>query len=719
MFITRYLVLFSFISYSQAVIGAFQIYHNYDFPVQACSGLIGKTAVYFNSTLEPNGYCNFHNQPALGTMAECIEMIPLQNSRKLFLKSCKKLNLTEDQYLKALQNATEFGFVNVTSDKDYKKGKNYYKPALLTKKKVHAAYDSVATRWYNYNQAQFFGLASMCYWWVVLGIASIWNLTYFIAPKFILSLKGKFSNYFRKYITLPALFSKTHAHHKHIIFHKFIVVFPTRLEAILVFLWFSMTLIMCCTNYVHVVPNSIWPQRNNELGRKVADRTGQMVLWLLPPLVLFSGRNNFVQWISGWSFARFIYIHKWISRVAFMMMIAHGVGMTYNGRGIGKYYTRNKQPYVRWGMTALTSIGLMCFQSLIYFRRSNYEVFLAIHILLAVFAIIGLWIHTRQQGYHMWMIAAVSVWVFDRVVRIARLFAFGVKTADVQLIANETIKVIVNRPKYWKPFPGCHAFIHFFRPTCFWQSHPFTIVDSINETNTITFYLKVKGGMTHGLYQFLSKQPNQKAKIKVSVEGPYGNPLPLSNFDYNLLIAGGNGIPGIYYETIDLIKNKKSSYNKVKLYWVIRHYRSLEWFYQELNKLKQFDPSLIDVTIFITQPHVGLTQPIITDATDDEEDEEESQEKHLKDDGGDAKVEVENFDYIEKLKQSLNHINFQEYKPNFYELVAQEIKQNDFGSMAISTCAHGSQCDDVRKAIGDNLNESNYRVELFEQIQSW
>lgn len=93
-----------------------------------------------------------------------------------------------------------------------------------------------------------------------------------------------------------------------------------------------MALIMCCTNYVHVVPNYIWPDRSNELGRKVADRTGQIVMWLMPPLVLFAGRNNFMQWISGWPYARFVYIHKWISRIVFFMSIAHAVGMTYNGK---------------------------------------------------------------------------------------------------------------------------------------------------------------------------------------------------------------------------------------------------------------------------------------------------------------------------------------------------------------------------------------------------
>ena len=51
---------------------------------------------------------------------------------------------------------------------------------------------------------------------------------------------------------------------------------------------------------------------------------------------------------------------------------------------------------------------------------------------------------------------------FDRAVRLARLFAFGFPQADITLIADETLKVQVQKPKYWKSVPGGHAFIHFW-----------------------------------------------------------------------------------------------------------------------------------------------------------------------------------------------------------------------------------------------------------------
>ena len=699
-----YIVLLVTLITSVYSLGDFHIYHNNEFAVEACTGYLGKLVTFFNTT-DKIGFCNVNNQPALGTMAECIELMPHKNARKEFLELCKKYKLTEEEYLAALQNATEFGFYDTKADKEFNKKKIFNKPILLTKKLVKAAWDSVATRRYNYNYAHWFGIALCCYWYFVVFVAAICNLTYFLFPSFVKSMKGGIVNAYRKYFTLPAMFRKTHAHHKTVL-RFFAVVLPTRMESILVAGWVIMALIMNLTNYVHVKPNYIWKQKSNEFGRKVADRTGIISLWLFPPAILFAGRNNFMQWVSGWPFARFVYIHKWMNRVNFILGIAHSVGMTYNGKGLGKYYTRNAKPYVRWGYVAMVGMGIMVFQSLFFFRRRNYELFIAVHFILAIFVVCGLWIHTTEQGFHMFMIASVAIWGFDRAVRLARLFVFGLRSATVQLIANETIRVSVQRPSWWVPFPGCHAFIHFMRPTCFWQSHPFTVVDSAIEEQTITFYIKVKGGMTHGLYQYLSKQPGQTAQIKVSIEGPYGSRMAIDRFENDLFIAGGNGIPGIYYEATDIAKRLGDKRN-IKLNWVVRHYRSLEWFYQELLKLKDLS---IKTTIYVTQPHVGLTDPISpTELTDDEEAQEQEQEKKSDNE--------ENRDYIEELKKSLSFIEFIEEKPDFYNIVAEEIKQLS-GPLAIASCAHGSMVDDVRKSVADNLNQSSYRIELFEQIQS-
>ncbi|KAF5209797.1 hypothetical protein E0198_004109 [Clavispora lusitaniae] len=113
----------------------------------------------------------------------------------------------------------------------------------------------------------------------------------------------------------------------------------------------------------------------------------------------------------------------------------------------------------------------------------------------------------------------------------------GVKTADVQLIADETLKVKIPRPSSWKPAPLQPPYLA-TGITCFWQSAYFISWTPVSQKNTITFYIKVKGGMTHGLYQYLSTQPDQRANIKCSVEGPYGHRQPLQHYSSVSYITG-------------------------------------------------------------------------------------------------------------------------------------------------------------------------------------
>lgn len=677
-----------------------------------CSTLIGKHALYFPAEDE-TGFCNPKTQQALGTMAFCLLHSPREGAVDFFVKTCKDagFDLTRSDVLASAKNASNY-VTNTTADPDYKPLALYYKPALLTQKQVTSAYLATWGRFSNYNYGTWYGVALIGYWFLIFLIAGLCNLTYFLFPSFVKSLNGPISKFYRKYISLPAFGRKTHAHHKSY-FHVFEWLVPTRMESILVLIYWIMLLCFNVTNYSQQSPNLYWPtSKLAEMGRKIADRTGYMSLYMMPLLVLFAGRNNFLQWLTGWSYSRFLVLHRWIARSVTLLVFLHGVGMTVNGKGIGKgkYETRNKENYVRWGYVALVAMCVLCFHSLLWFRRHHYELFVLAHILLAVFFIVGGWIHVADDQLEQFYIACTAIWVFDRVVRIGRLLSFGVHEATLELKANETIKVTVPRPAYWKPFPGCYAFIHFLRPTHFWQAHPFTIVDSCAEQNTITFYLKVKGGVTHGLYRFLAKQPNQTAKVKALVEGPYGQRAAVNRYDNTVFLTGGNGIPGLYYEAMDIAK-KENTANRVKFYWVIRHYRSIEWFYDELLKMKNTN---IEPVIYVTQPDVGLIDPFVKDSDSASEEGEIEKKEEKKDDV----IDYESPKYVDKLKAKLSFIEFREGRPQLDALISHDIEESE-GPIAFVTCAHTAMVDDTRKIIGQKVGNSKHRIELFEQIQGW
>lgn len=672
----------------------FGIYHTPPLIVLSCEQIIGKYALYFPEE-DVNGYCDINNQPALGTIATCLKMTNSTKAIKVFVDDCyPKTGLTMKDFDAAYVNASHH-LTNVTADPNFNLTEIYNKPALIPQSRVDAAVHSTVSRYLNYNYGNIFGIVLICYWFLMILLSGLWNLIIFMTPGVLKSLTGSAINKFRSNITLPATFSKYHSDYYYI-FKVLPVLIPTRIESLMIAGWLVLVLAFNVCDYHHNPGNTIWVAESAEIGRKIADRTGMEALFLIPTLVLYAGRNNFLQLLSGWNYSRFILVHKWVARIFTLLCMLHAVGMTYNGKGIGKgkYEKRNAEAYVQWGIVAVVAMFLLCFQAMSFLRKNRYELFLAVHIILAVFALVGGYFHTKEKEYEEFYIAAMAIWVFDRLVRIGRMAFFGIRTGTIELTANETVKVTVSRPAYWKPFPGAHAFVYFFKPTMFWQSHPFTIVDSFETSNTITFFVKVKGGMSHGLMKYLANVPGQKSTVKLCVEGPYGKRLPLKKYDTNVFISSGNGIPGLYSEVRDLANKGKQN---LQFIWIIRHFKSIEWFYSELASL----PSSINTTVYITNGSEGVS-PFWT--------EEESVDEKKIIDG------PENI--VSELQKQMPNVTFIQQRPNINEVVVEAISQSS-GSTAIATCCHASIDDDVRKAVAQNLDKTSHRIDLYDQIQVW
>lgn len=682
-----------------------KLYHEDDLAVTACQSLLKKTAIF--TLAKDGGYCDTGNQPALGSMATCLKMSPHQGGINYFIKSCASKNLTLEEFDASYTNASKYWVTNTTAYPGFSLKKPFYLPVKSSQKVVTGAYDSTLGRWYNYNRSHFYGWALVSFWFFLVCMAGLGRLSFWVAPKLVHSFNGKISNAVRKYITIPALFGRKNSQ-EGVLFKVFDFIIPSRWETIIIVSWLLMALAMNIANIHHDSPNIVWTVESAEIGRKIADRSGIICLYLIPCLILFGGRNNFMEWISGWTQARFLIMHRWIGFAATIEMILHTVGMIYNGKGTGSFTRRNAKTYVRFGYVAVGAAIVMCIHSLAVLRKRQYELFLMFHNILAIVFIIGAWRHLDvSAGFGMYMYAATAVWCFDKFVRLVRLSVFGIRTADVQLIADETLKVKIPRPSYWKPGPLQHAYIYFLRSSCFWQSHPFTVIDSVAEKNTITFYIKVKGGMTHGLYKYLSTQPDQRASIKCSVEGPYGSRQPLQHYKSVSYFTGGNGIPGLYSSALALgSKNStKSATQNIKLYWVIRHWKSIEWFYEELKKLEH---TTVKTIVYVTAFHTPLDQCFI----DKFEDQSSAEEKKSDDEDKDSEMS-----HVYNLMDKLSHVEFRSGRPNVTEVVLQDINESA-GSVAFLACGHNTFVDETRKVVAENLPEGK-RVDFYDQLQHW
>ncbi|KAK6453625.1 FAD-binding domain-containing protein [Scheffersomyces xylosifermentans] len=688
-----------------------------------------------NASLSDQYFCTDPN--ARATLAGCYSVGGRNTSANIetFNEYCEEnynTSITFDLFKASYENYTKFakdpseipGF-NVTIPVDY--------PIKVNETLAHLyqrAYDVFLN---NYDYTLYYGSGILGYWALVFILAAIANWSKILFPGLVKKFNGKISNTFRKHITLPATIVKKKSQEQ-----RFLKVFnfmiPSRMETLVLVGFLALTMVLCAVNIYYVDEDPVFEGKRIAIMRYVADRTGITATIIMPLLILFAGRNNFLQWLTGWNFATFIVFHRWVARVDFILVVVHAVCFSI---ALGDYYSEEmKARYMIGGAIAAVAGGVIMVQGMLFLRRRWYEIFLLFHIVLALCWVCGAWIHVVDLGYVWFMYSAVAVWGFDRVVRLFRLASFGVPKADVYLLADETLKVIIPKPKYWCSVPGGHAFIHFIRPSCFWQSHPFTFTDSADQKDSIVLYCKVKGGVTHGLYQYLASHPGKSTSIRVAVEGPYGEPSPAKRYDSAVFVAGGNGIPGIYSEAVDVdFKKRNQSNNFVKLIWVVREYRSLYWFYEELVALKKTN---IQTTVYITQPdstaHLSEFNerflPVVneTDSYNDESSKKEKKEKQTDekcdyrslevDDNFEGSFETKN-NIVKIIKEELSHINFKEGRPQMESLVLSEIEESP-GTVAFVTCGHPLMVDDLRHSVANNLdNSKGKRVEFFEQLQIW
>ncbi|CAK9435439.1 uncharacterized protein LODBEIA_P01660 [Lodderomyces beijingensis] len=673
--------------------------------------------------------CDCLNPNSIATLAGCLQAAG-KTSRKYtmgLVQGCKRsqIDVPEDWFDDAIKrfNANAKSAAEIPH---FQRSKAINVPFILNSSNTTLYQESYKRFYANYNGSLYYGAGILAYWFLVLllGAVSYWSKILF--PGFTKKMTNPVVNMWRKHVTVPAAFGRKKTQEQPL-FKVFDFLIPSRSESIIIALFYGVVLLThaLCSTAVENDPRFGGSKYKAEI-RYVADRSGITATMFMPLVFLFAGRNNFLQWATGWDFSTFMAFHRHTSRAMFMLVVIHAVCFTI---ALGSRYSNSvKRWYFIWGIVATVAGGIIMVQGMLFLRRRWYEIFLLIHIAMAVLWVVGTWYHVKDLGYIQLVYPTVAIWGVDRVVRILRLFYFGFPRSDVYLLADETLKVVVPKPKSWKSIPGGHAFIHFLKPTYFWQSHPFTFTDSVEEESCIVLYCKVKGGITHSLYKQLCAAPDRACKMRVAVEGPYGESTPAKYADTAVFIAGGNGIPGIYSEVFDIAKrsghhHQNDRQQSLKLIWVVREWRSLYWFYQELLSLKSTN---IETTIYVTQ---ASSRTLMEDfnskfagsarISEDLGEKSESVEEVTKLEESSCDEKSATSSLVSSVKKELNHIEFREGRPDISTIVPEAIHESH-GSVAFVTCGHSAMVDQIRYYCAENVdNEERKRVDFYEQVQVW
>lgn len=682
-------------------------YSHEELVVMGCKYAVTNTAVFCKKDTSKSYKCQCSNKPALGSWLNCIyEQAGEENSKaEHFVQEyCEKLNKTysNDHLRKAYKNATEY-LTTVDKIEGFNKTIPIDTPIKYKQKVFKKSYESYKLRYDNVADSIYFGSGLLAYWALILLAATIVN---FASKISVIGAKfnSKPFNKVRQYVSMPSLFSnKKHTEAVYPLSKKIPFVsglLPTRVETIVLFFFFALMVIFQAVRFRWIEGNTIWKSEVSQISRYVGDRSGILCLYGFQLTFLFAGRNNLMLWLTGWKQATFVTYHKWISRFNFLLLVVHAASMHIQSESIGKFQTRILTYWYRWGIIAGVTGGVMLLTGSHWVRKNYYETFLLTHIVMGVFFLIGTWLHADKFHYEEYAYAMAAIWCFDRAIRIGRLVSFGVRTATATVVSDETLKITIPKHKFWKAYPGAFGYVHFLKPTTFFQSHPFTIVS--DDDDKIVFYTKIKGGVTSQIHRYLRKQPNQTGTLKVTVEGPYGDPKPLKRYDTALLYAGGNGIPGLYAYAKKLAEK---THKRIKLYWVIRNWHSIDWFYEELLKLKG---APLDVILYVTKPDSALGSKFDSSSACSDSDSKHSSEKDEKNQLSAHEVMAQHLDFVE----------FRFGRPNIDELIKSDLQEST-GNVGVMSCAHNAMVDSIRYAVSQNLETPQGRVDYFEELQQW
>lgn len=653
--------------------------------------------------------CDCENQMSMGTLLSCAYENAIGNTKLKgqiidnLYKSCGG-NLSKEEIHESY-NKVKDQLIDVSSISGKNRSKIMSVPFHYNKKEYNVALKSFKVRHRNYDDGISFGIMLMCFWGILLLLGTIKNFMEKFMPRVCLMAKKKiFGSYavrkYRQFISLPAL-----GGHKHATMMKFLGFAPTRFEFIVVSMFVFLSVLSHIIRLEFVQPNVYFKNGLVEMTRYVGDRSGILANFLSILVWLFAGRSNIFLFLTGWKQSTFLIYHRWISRILVVSVLVHTLSMFINALSISKKRYNKLAATLWWRMGAVATIACvtMLFQAHSYLRAHSYEIFLYLHIIIAVLFLVGSWIHTKIFEYEVWFFVCLLIWLLEKVLRIFLIARFGLQTAKARVVSYDTIELVVPCRRLSKFKPGLFCYIYFVNTSLFFQSHPFTAITG-DDGSTIKFYIKKKNGITNKIYNKLLANPNKTPDIKVALEGFYGNTFPLHTYDNVILYGSGHGIPSLfsYAEKIgNLHKGSKSCF--VKVHWIVRDYSFIDWFSAELKRLSHFDN--VKVIVYITRPEQFLGSPLVKNQSD-----------FINEDFSSDSID----NSVKKILNPLSHVEFRNFRPKLRDLVKTDLDEVLGSSVAILTCGHSLVVDSIRKAVAYEVGQrSKSVIDFFEDSQTW
>ncbi|OCF78055.1 hypothetical protein I204_02061 [Kwoniella mangroviensis CBS 8886] len=449
-------------------------------------------------------------------------------------------------------------------------------------------------------------------------------------------------------------------------------------------------------------------------------RSEWIAMATLPFVYVLGSKRNIISVLTGVSHEKLQVLHQGSAFNFTYMSLVHTVAACIRAireRGLKGTLAVN-EVYVS-GFVALAPLLILFAGALPPFsRKSFYESFYWIHIVMAVFFAGAMFWHGYQTlDSDAYMIAAIVLFLTSATTRLVFIILNNpvLHRAHVELLNNETIKMVVPT-LYINWSAGQHVFIRFMGMG--WRSldsHPFTIANSplalasirdgdLEKSNTLhpalakvnakgsvkemVFLLKPLSGFTKDLYH---KAKSGQSQYKVLIDGPYGDAnvgQDLEAFDRVLILTGGTGITWALSVLSDLVNREDGNAREITLVWAVKKISSMKWFERELQFIRTNHPN-VHIQHYVTVE--SLTQlPAIPSPSADHSDPAGSSEDDTPSTG-------KRLNLVGSSKSDRDW-NWNQGRPNLPNIIERTVATTQ-GSLAIAACGPPQFLTDCSNAV--------------------
>ena len=304
--------------------------------------------------------------------------------------------------------------------------------------------------------------------------------------------------------------------------------------------------------------------RSPDNGAKVLSDSSRLAVANICVTIFLSLKNNPLGWLTGWTYERLNVFHRIVGYLALAMTTIHGATYAayflYEGNA-----ARLRVVDEIYGMVAGGAMLILVSVAVVLPRR-YYEAFYILHISFFVVAIVFIGRHQPETSKNIVFatVAGAGIWVLDRMVRGIRVLVYSYSnTATLYPLPDGGTRIVLRKPPI-SPKPGQHCFVWIPRIRAI-EMHPFTIVS----LDPLEFVLSSNAGFTRDVHDYAVKYPG--ARLRASIDGPYGNCVNPMTYDTVVMIAGGSGASYPLSLALDMERRAGAdARQRIVFVWIVR-----------------------------------------------------------------------------------------------------------------------------------------------------